>query len=203
MKILLVDDHKLIKMGIKILLEDYPQYGDIDDCSSKKECLEKLQKENYDLVICDISLPDGTGYDILEIISKQYKKTKVIVLSMHEDKSYIKKSLKLGAKGYITKSNAHEEIITAIKQVMEKNEIYLASNYINVFYELYKENEMSLSDREKEVAKYIVEGYTLTEIGEKLFLSVKTVDTYKKRIMEKTNTKKRSELVEYFKENLL
>ena len=138
MKILLIDDHKLIKIGIKVLLEDNEEFSVIDDCSSKKEFLEKITNDSYDLFICDISLPDGTGYDILEVIKEKNINTKVIILSMHEDKSYMKKAFKLGA-----------------------------------------------------------------SIGEKLFLSVKTVDTYKKRLMEKTNTKKRSELVEYLKSNLI
>lgn len=204
MKILLIDDHKLIKIGIKVLLEDNKDVDVIDDCSSKKEFLEKIDNETYDLFICDISLPDGSGYDILEIIKERKIKTKIIILSMHEDKSYIKKAFKLGASGYVTKSTAHEEILQAIDKVMVKNEIYLNEKYVTIFYELFKEDkEIELSEREKEVGRYIVEGYTLTDIGEKLFLSVKTVDTYKKRLMEKTNTKKRSELVEYLKSNLI
>ena len=204
MKILLIDDHKLIKIGIKVLLEDNKDVDVIDDCSSKKEFLEKIDNESYDLFICDISLPDGSGYDILEIIKERKIKTKIIILSMHEDKSYIKKAFKLGASGYVTKSTAHEEILQAIDKVMVKNEIYLNEKYAIIFYELFKEDkEIELSEREKEVGRYIVEGYTLTDIGEKLFLSVKTVDTYKKRLMEKTNTKKRSELVEYLKSNLI
>ena len=204
MKILLIDDHKLIKIGIKVLLEDNKDVDVIDDCSSKKEFLEKIDNESYDLFICDISLPDGSGYDILEIIKESKIKTKIIILSMHEDKSYIKKAFKLGASGYVTKSTAHEEILHAIDKVMFKNDIYLNEKYATIFYELFKEDkEIELSEREKEVGRYIVEGYTLTDIGEKLFLSVKTVDTYKKRLMEKTNTKKRSELVEYLKSNLI
>ena len=204
MKILLIDDHKLIKIGIKVLLEDNKDVEVIDDCSSKKEFLEKIDNKAYDLFICDISLPDGSGYDILEIIKERKIKTKIIILSMHEDKSYIKKAFKLGASGYVTKSTAHEEILQAIDKVMVKNEIYLNEKYATIFYELFKEDkEIELSEREKEVGRYIVEGYTLTDIGEKLFLSVKTVDTYKKRLMEKTNTKKRSELVEYLKSNLI
>ena len=204
MKILLIDDHKLIKIGIKVLLEDNGEFSVIDDCSSKKEFLEKIDNETYDLFICDISLPDGSGYDILEIVKERKIKTKIIILSMHEDKSYIKKAFKLGASGYVTKSTAHEEILQAIDKVMVKNEIYLNEKYATIFYELFKEDkEIELSEREKEVGRYIVEGYTLTDIGEKLFLSVKTVDTYKKRLMEKTNTKKRSELVEYLKSNLI
>ena len=204
MKILLIDDHKLIKIGIKVLLEDNKDVDVIDDCSSKKEFLEKIDNESYDLFICDISLPDGSGYDILEIIKESKIKTKIIILSMHEDKSYIKKAFKLGASGYVTKSTAHEEILQAIDKVMVKNEIYLNEKYAIIFYELFKEDkEIELSEREKEVGRYIVEGYTLTDIGEKLFLSVKTVDTYKKRLMEKTNTKKRSELVEYLKSKLI
>lgn len=204
MKILLIDDHKLIKIGIKVLLEDNEEFNVIDDCSSKKEFLEKITNDSYDLFICDISLPDGTGYDILEEIKEKKINTKVIILSMHEDKSYMKKAFKLGASGYVTKSTAHEEILHAIDKVMFKNDIYLNEKYATIFYELFKEDkEIELSEREKEVGRYIVEGYTLTDIGEKLFLSVKTVDTYKKRLMEKTNTKKRSELVEYLKSNLI
>ena len=204
MKILLIDDHKLIKIGIKVLLEDNEEFNVIDDCSNKKEFLEKITNYSYDLFICYISLPDGTGYDILEVIKEKNINTKVIILSMHEDKSYMKKAFKLGASGYVTKSTAHEEILHAIDKVMFKNDIYLNEKYATIFYELFKEDkEIELSEREKEVGRYIVEGYTLTDIGEKLFLSVKTVDTYKKRLMEKTNTKKRSELVEYLKSNLI
>lgn len=204
MKILLIDDHKLIKLGIKVLLEDNEEFSVIGDCASKKEFLEKISNDSYDLFICDISLPDGSGYDILEIIREKKLNTKVIILSMHEDKSYMKKAFKLGASGYVTKSTAHEEILQAIDKVMFKNDIYLNEKYATIFYELFKEDkEIELSEREKEVGRYIVEGYTLTDIGEKLFLSVKTVDTYKKRLMEKTNTKKRSELVEYLKSNLI
>ena len=204
MKILLIDDHKLIKLGIKVLLEDNEEFSVIGDCASKKEFLEKISNDSYDLFICDISLPDGSGYDILEIIKEKKLNTKVIILSMHEDRSYMKKAFKLGASGYVTKSTAHEEILQAIDKVMFKNDIYLNEKYATIFYELFKEDkEIELSNREKEVGRYIVEGYTLTDIGEKLFLSVKTVDTYKKRLMEKTNTKKRSELVEYVKSNLI
>ena len=177
MKILLIDDHKLIKMGIRVLLEDNKKFSLIDDCGSKGEFLERISTTEYNLFICDISLPDGSGYDILEIIKEKDLDAKVII---------------------------HEEILKAIDVVMEKNEIYLNERYATIFYELYKaDKEIELSEREKEVGKYIVEGYTLTDIGEKLFLSVKTVDTYKKRLMEKTNTKKRSELVEYLKSNLM
>ena len=204
MKILLIDDHKLIKMGIRVLLEDNKKFSLIDDYGSKGEFLERISTTEYNLFICDISLPDGSGYDILEIIKEKDLDAKVIILSMHEDKSYIKKAFKMGASGYVTKSTAHEEILKAIDVVMEKNEIYLNEKYATIFYELYKaDKEIELSEREKEVGKYIVEGYTLTDIGEKLFLSVKTVDTYKKRLMEKTNTKKRSELVEYLKSHLM
>ena len=204
MKILLIDDHKLIKIGIKVLLEDDEKISVIDDCASKTEFLEKIKDNIYNLFICDISLPDGSGYDILGIIKEKKLDAKVIILGMHEDKSYIKKAFRLGASGYVTKSTAHEEILQAIEKVIVKDEIYLNDKYAKIFYELFKEDkEIELSEREKEVGRHIVEGYTLTDIGEKLFLSVKTVDTYKKRLMEKTNTKKRSELVEYLKNNLI
>ena len=114
MKILLIDDHKLIKLGIKVLLEDNEKFSVIDDCAS--------------------------GYDILEIIKEKKLNTKVIILSMHEDKSYMKKAFKLGASGYVTKSTAHEEILQAIDKVMFKNDIYLNEKYAIIFYELFKED---------------------------------------------------------------
>ena len=150
MKILLIDDHKLIKIGIKVLLEDDEKISVIDDCASKTEFLEKIKDNIYNLFICDISLPDGSGYDILEIIKEKKLDAKVIILSMHEDKSYIKKAFRLGASGYVTKSTAHEEILQAIEKVIVKDEIYLNDKYAKIFYELFKEDkEIELSEREK------------------------------------------------------
>ena len=149
MKILLIDDHKLIKIGIKVLLEDDGKISVIDDCASKTEFLEKIKDNIYNLFICDISLPDGSGYDILEIIKEKKLDTKVIILSMHEDKSYIKKALRLGASGYVTKSTAHEEILQAIDKVIVKDEIYLNDKYAKIFYELFKEDKEIDSKRTK------------------------------------------------------
>lgn len=206
MKILLIDDHKLIKMGISILLQEYEEYQDVDSCSSYSEFLEKVNDEHFDLIISDISLSDKSGYEVLEYINEKEINSKVIILSMHEDKNYVKKALRLGARGYITKSTAHEEIIDAIRIVMNEDEIYLNTRYSSVFYEMYKEKDLEtvqLSEREEEVLKYIAEGYTLTEIGEKLFLSVKTIDTYKKRLMEKLQLEKRSDLIDYYRKKYL
>ena len=95
-------------------------------------------------------MPDGSGYDILEIIKEKKLDAKVIILSMHEDKSYIKKAFRLGASGYVTKSTAHEEILQAIEKVIVKDEIYLNDKYAKIFYELFKEDkEIELSEREK------------------------------------------------------
>lgn len=206
MNILLIDDHKLIKMGISILLQEYEEYQNIDSCSTYSEFVDKVKEKDYDLIVSDISLPDKSGYDILEYINENTINSKIIILSMHEDKSYVKKALRLGAKGYITKSTAHDEIIEAIKKVMDEDEIYLNPKYASVFYEMYKEKDLeavNLSEREEEVLKYMAEGYTLTEIGEKLFLSVKTIDTYKKRLMEKLHAEKRSDLIDYYRKNYL
>lgn len=203
MKILLIDDHKLIKMGIRILLEEQDNYK-ISECSNYKESIEKFEKDSFDLIICDISLPDKSGYDILEYIKEKKIITNVIILSMYEDKNYVKKALQLGAKGYVTKSTAHEEILKAIEVVMNENEVYVHNKYSSIFYDIYKSGvPIVFSEREKEVAKYMLKGYSLTEIGEKLYLSVKTIDTYKKRLMDKTNTKKRSELINYLRQQVI
>lgn len=201
MKILLIDDHKLIKMAVKMLIEENIKDVKIDNATSYKEFLSKINLNTYDIILCDITLKDATGYDVLTYLDEKKRQEKTIVLSMHEDKNYVKKAIRLGAKGYVAKSSAHEEIILAIEKVIN-GEIYLKKEYQDIFYDLYTEKDQILSDREREVLEYIVKGYTLTEIGEKLFLSVKTIDTYKKRLMEKLGLKKRSELIDYYQKEL-
>ncbi len=201
MKILLIDDHKLIKMAVTMLIEENIKDVKIDSATSYKEFLSKINLNTYDIILCDITLKDATGYDVLTYLDEKKRQEKTIVLSMHEDKNYIKKAIRLGAKGYVAKSSAHEEIILAIEKVIN-GEIYLKKEYQDIFYDLYTEKDQILSDREREVLEYIVKGYTLTEIGEKLFLSVKTIDTYKKRLMEKLGLKKRSELIDYYQKEL-
>lgn len=201
MKILLIDDHKLIKMAVTMLIEENIKDVKIDSATSYKEFLSKINLNTYDIILCDITLKDATGYDVLTYLDEKKRQEKTIVLSMHEDKNYVKKAIRLGAKGYVAKSSAHEEIILAIEKVIN-GEIYLKKEYQDIFYDLYTEKEQILSDREREVLEYIVKGYTLTEIGEKLFLSVKTIDTYKKRLMEKLGLKKRSELIDYYQKEL-
>lgn len=201
MKILLIDDHKLIKMAVTMLIEENIKDVKIDSATSYKEFLSKINLNTYDIILCDITLKDATGYDVLTYLDEKKRQEKTIVLSMHEDKNYVKKAIRLGAKGYVAKSSAHEEIILAIEKVIN-GEIYLKKEYQDIFYDLYREKDQILSDREREVLEYIVKGYTLTEIGEKLFLSVKTIDTYKKRLMEKLGLKKRSELIDYYQKEL-
>lgn len=201
MKILLIDDHKLIKMAVTMLIEENIKDVRIDSATSYKEFLSKINLNTYDIILCDITLKDATGYDVLTYLDEKKRQEKTIVLSMHEDKNYVKKAIRLGAKGYVAKSSAHEEIILAIEKVIN-GEIYLKKEYQDIFYDLYTEKDQILSDREREVLEYIVKGYTLTEIGEKLFLSVKTIDTYKKRLMEKLGLKKRSELIDYYQKEL-
>ncbi len=201
MKILLIDDHKLIKMAVTMLIEENIKDVKIDSATSYKEFLSKINLNTYDIILCDITLKDATGYDVLTYLDEKKRQEKTIVLSMHEDKNYVKKAIRLGAKGYVAKSSAHEEIILAIEKVIN-GEIYLKKEYQDIFYDLYTEKDQILSDREREVLEYMVKGYTLTEIGEKLFLSVKTIDTYKKRLMEKLGLKKRSELIDYYQKEL-
>jgi len=201
MKILLIDDHKLIKMAVTMLIEENIKDVKIDSATSYKEFLSKINLNTYDIILCDITLKDATGYDVLTYLDEKKRQEKTIVLSMHEDKNYVKKAIRLGSKGYVAKSSAHEEIILAIEKVIN-GEIYLKKEYQDIFYDLYTEKDQILSDREREVLEYIVKGYTLTEIGEKLFLSVKTIDTYKKRLMEKLGLKKRSELIDYYQKEL-
>lgn len=209
-KLLIVDDHPVFRAGLKTILMNENDVNYIEEAQSGEEAIEKLKIFTPDLIVMDISMPGKDGIETTREIRKENQDIKIILLTMYSDEAYLKEGLEAGAQGYVIKRAVDTELITAIRTVLN-NEHYI---YPTLVPHLYKNNkvevdgqilnEPQLSQRETEVLKFIALGYTLKEIGEELFLSPKTVETYKARVMEKIGANKRSGLVKYaIKHNLI
>lgn len=204
--IVLADDHVLLRSGLKLLLEREPSFKVVGEASDGEEALLILQEKRPDIIILDISMPNMDGLECIREIKSRGFKTKIIVLTMHDDESYIKEVMRAGAVAYVQKGSVDTELFLAIREV-NKGMIYLSpkdsTSLLNmlVIEPMKKVQEDDpytlLSSREREVLKLLARGYSLKEIGDKLYLSIKTVDTYKTRIMEKLNFTKKSQIVSY------
>ncbi|MCF8353190.1 MAG: response regulator transcription factor [Melioribacteraceae bacterium] len=208
MKILIADDHEIVRQGLKTLLKNSSiRISKIDEAEDGREAESMILENNYDIVILDISMPHMTGIEILNSLRKEKYKTKVMILSMHPQEQYAIRALKAGAKGYITKDSAAEELITAIEKVSSGSRYVspeIADKLIDQLAEpLHQAPHEKLSARELHVMCMLGEGKTISEIAEELFISVKTVSTYRARIMQKMNMKKNAELSLYCIQNNL
>ncbi len=201
-RLLLVDDHSVLRSGLKMIINSQKDMVVIGEADSGTSALAKVKQCNPDIVLLDISMPKMSGLEVLTKILK-ISSAKILMLTMHADEKYLQESLKAGASGYVLKQAADTELLQAIREVA-KGEIYLDSNLAqNLVKSIYgprkeaKNADSILTEREKEVLRYVALGYTNKEIGETLLVSVKTVETHKSRIMEKIQCYKRSELVRY------
>lgn len=203
-KIILADDHAILRAGLKLLLEAEDDIEIVGEACDGEDLLNQLEKLTADLIILDLSMPKVNGINILRQLknNKNFCKIRVLILTMHTEEEYIRESLAAGADGYVEKSAFDTELLTALHTVM-RGEIYLSSkNAVSMLSTMLKnENEDNpyslLSKRELEVLRYLARGYSLSEIGEQLHLSLKTIDTYKTRVFNKLNISKKSELVDY------
>jgi DNA-binding NarL/FixJ family response regulator len=204
--IVLADDHVLLRSGLKLLLEREPLFKVVGEASDGEEALKVLQEKKPDIIILDISMPNIDGIECIKEIKSRGIKTKIIVLTMHDDENYIKEVMRAGAVGYVQKGSVDTELFLAITEV-SKGMIYLNPKDSRCLLNMLvtepaqkaKEDDpyIILSSREREVLKLLSRGYSLKEIGDELYLSIKTVDTYKARIMEKLSFTKKSQLVSY------
>jgi DNA-binding NarL/FixJ family response regulator len=207
MKILICDDHKIVCDGLRQILQQLPEVTFIGEARDGKEALILLKGDEYDVVLLDISLPDRNGLEVLQSVKAKWPSTNVLMLSMHPQEQYAIRALKLGASGYLTKDTAAEELILAIKKVSEGGKYIsqtLAENLaLHLDENMNRLKHEILSNREFEIMIKIANGKSLQEIGNELFISVKTVSTYRCRIMEKMGLKKNTDLTRYCLENNL
>jgi len=207
MRILIADDHSLIREGLKkILLESLP-FAEIKDVSDSADLLKLAVNEKWDIIISDISMPGYSGIEVLKQIKIHAPLVPVLMLSMHAPEQYAVRAIKAGASGYLTKESAPYELVTAVQQILSGKK-YITSKVAEVLagsLESYSNKlpHEQLSDREFEVLRMIVQGKTIAEIGEALSLSGNTISTYRIRILDKMNIRTNSGLVKYFMENRL
>lgn len=202
MNLMIVDDHLLIRAGMKLLLRNTPAYTVTAEAESGEEALRLLAEQPIDLVIMDISMPGMGGLACIREIRARFPAVKILVLSMHEDEEYIYKAMQYGAMGYLPKTSADDELFDALEALAEGRR-YLSPNaqqsLMDIMFRPAEEAEEDprslLTAREKEIFDELIRGYTITEIAERLHLSVKTVDTHKSHIYAKLNCRRRSELV--------
>ena len=206
-KILIADDHPVVRKGLKEIIEEAPGMMVGDEASNGQEILEKVRKSDFDIVLLDISMPGRSGLEILKELKSEKPDLSVLILSMHPEEQYAVRVLKAGASGYLTKESAPDELIAAIRKASIGRK-YISSSLAEklAFYlEIDDERPLheTLSDREYEVMRMIASGKTITKIAEKLFLSVKTISTYRSRILEKMRMKSNAELTHYALKNRL
>ena len=207
--IMLVDDHALMRAGLKLLLQKRPSLKVVGEASDGLEALQLYGILRPDILILDISLPRMDGIQVLTEVKLRYEQAKVIVLTMHEDEDYITSIMNAGASGYVPKAAVDEELYNAIDSVMD-GYIYLRPKEISTMLKKMQNETDSrnpyviLSPREREVLQFLVHGFSLSEIARELTISIKTVDTHKTRMLNKLNLSKKSELVQYaIKYNLI
>ncbi len=206
LKILITDDHKLVRRGVALMLNNQQEFPvKIDEAENGKEALLKITENRYDLVIMDISMPEITGIDVLKVLKKRIVKPPVIILSMHNEINYIKKAYLNGASAYLLKSVTLDELVTAIKILLEKRK-YFNNEVANILFEdlllanknqtAYLQSEM-LSKREVQIISLYSKGLNGEKIALLLNLSLRTVEGHRYHIFKKLKIKSISEMVAY------
>lgn len=201
-QIVLVDDHQMLRDGLKILLDGESDLEVVGEASNGEEVLRLLKSKSPDIVVMDLGMPGIGGLEAIRAIKRQAYTSKVIVLSMHGEQEMITESFNAGADGFVPKSTAHTNLLDAIRKVLD-GERYLhpdaAVNLMDNVTQRFEKNMMlkDLSEREVEVFTLSALGYTRSEISDQLSISPKTVDTYRFRAMEKLNLENRVEMIRF------
>ena len=206
-KILIADDHTVVRKGLKqILIEEFPS-ALIEEVADAEELLKKLLKAEWDVVISDLSMPGRSGLEALQQIKQHYPKLPVLILSVHSEEHYAIRVLKAGASGYLSKDSAPDELVKAVNRVLSGRKYITPSIAEKLAATLDQDNEKSshetLSDREFEILKLLAAGKSVSDIAASLSLSVTTVSTYRARVMVKMNMKTNADLTLYAVENKL
>lgn len=200
-RILIVDDHVIIRQGLRQILADAFRKASFGEAKNANDALEQVAKQPWDVVLLDITMPGKSGLDVLKQMVEAQPNMAVLVLSMHPEDQYAVRVLKTGAAGYITKNTASEEVIGAVRKVLAGGKYVSASLAENLASSLNspagKAPHELLSDREYQVMRLIALGKSVKEIAFELSLSVKTISTYRTRIMEKTKLKTNADIIRY------
>jgi len=206
-RILIVDDHAILRRGLRALLSDEFHGAAFGEASNARQALEQLRKEKWDVALLDITLPGKSGLDLLKEFKAASPKLPVLVLSAHPEDQFAVRVLKAGAGGYMTKESAPEELAKAIRKVLAGGQYVSPALAEKLASRVRKDITLTphetLSDREYEIMCLIASGKTVTEIAGELSLSPKTISTYRARILEKLGVRNSAEIVQYATQNNL
>jgi DNA-binding NarL/FixJ family response regulator len=207
LRILVADDHPVVRRGLSQIIGETSDMVVADEATSGQEVLGKVRESRYDVVLLDITMPGMHGLDVIKQLSKESPRLPILVLSIHPEEQYAVRALRAGAAGYLTKDRAPNELLGAIRKISTGGKYVSPSLAERLAYNLEAGEEQSphktLSDREYQVMCMIATGKTATEIARELSLSVKTVSTYRSRILEKMKMKNNAELTHYAIRNRL
>ena len=199
--ILIVDDHLIVREGIKRIIDDVPDMNIVAEASSGQEAIDLILENLYDLILLDISMPEKNGLQTLKLIKKHKKNTPVLMLSMHSEEQYAMRTIKAGASGYMTKETASHQLVTAIRKInggrkfISKEVAELLTT--DLYHDEDKDPHENLSDREFEIFKLIASGKTIKTIASDLSISPKTVSTFRSRILKKLDLRNNADIIHY------
>lgn len=202
-RILLVDDHQVLRDGLRLLLESDQGLHVVGEAADGQQAIQRTDELLPDLIVMDLGLPDMSGIEVSRMIKQSHPSIKIVVLSMHTRREFVMNAIEAGVDGYVPKSSTHESLLDAI-QMVQTGERYLHPLAANALVKSYTAETSSdeqlfqeLTEREQEVIRLAAMGFTSREIGEKLIISPKTVDTYRQRAFEKLQIEHRSDLVKF------
>lgn len=203
MRILIADDHAILRAGLKHLLSEYPDIVVADEASNGAEALAKVRTGHWDVMVLDMSMPGKSGIELIKQLKQLAPKLPLLILSMHKEDVYAVRALKAGAAGYLCKDNAEDQLVPALRKVAAGGLYITAAVAEKLAVGMLRGNPRDalphtrLSDREYQIFQLIAAGESVTEIARKLNLSVKTVSTHKTHVMEKMSCGNVAELVRY------
>ena len=203
--VIIADDHPIVRAGLKQIIKEDAFIAVAGEAGNGIELLEKVRQKTYDVVLLDLTMPGMDGIDVLKQLKLEQPHLPVIILTIHPESQYALRIVKAGASGYITKESASEELIKAIRKVHAGGKYITPSLAEKIAFALDKDNVQlpheALSDREYQVLCLLGSGKTVSQIAEELALSVKTISTYRTRILEKMRMENNSELIHYAVQN--
>jgi DNA-binding NarL/FixJ family response regulator len=204
-KVIIVDDHKMFRSGLRFLLSNIPNVTVIGEASNGKEFLDMAENETIDIALMDINMPEMNGIDATRIAMEKYPNLKVIVLSMHGEEEYYDQMLDAGVKGFLLKNSDADELIAAIEAVIAGKSYFSQELLVDILdqkrLQKLRTDAVKLSTRELEVLKLICDGFSNAEIAEQLFISHRTVDRHRANLLSKTGCKNSTSLVMYAVKN--
>ena len=192
-KIFIIDDHRVISDGLKLILESKPGYQVLNTFTNPASLLQEIKLQQPDLIITDITMPGMNGLELSKRVLSEYPKIKILMLTMHIQGEYVKSALKAGVTGYVLKDSSPDDLFTAIESVMSGNK-YSSPKAQNGFFELGRPKS-ELTARESEVLQALAMGMNTRQVADKLFISNHTVETHRKNLLAKTESKNIAELI--------